>query len=141
MGLRRLAWRLTYAYAGGSIAYFVVIILLRRVLLHWLYADKYSQVASLVAWVGLGMVLRIAATAQAILLRALQSPYRVFVAYGAVGVGAVIVGVPLTWSFGLNGAVWAGVLSNLTALLVAFALLRQSLSGRTATPACLQATA
>ncbi len=140
-GLKRLAWHLTYIYAGGTIAYFVVIIFIRGFLLHLLYADKYMQVISLIPWVGLGMVLRIAATAQAILLRALQSPRQVFIAYGASGAVAAVIGIPLCWAFGLTGAVWAGVLSSATALVVSFILLKRSLSDIAEVGPCLHATA
>ncbi len=123
-GLKRVAWRLTLLYAGGTAAYFALVVLFRGPLLHLLYGGKYLEVLSLVPWVGLGAVLRIASTAQAIPLRASQSPYLVFVAYGASGVVAVLLGVPLIWAYGLRGAVFATVLSNATGLIVAWGAVR-----------------
>lgn len=115
---RRLVWKLTVIYAGGPALYWFVIILLRHPIVDHLYAGKYSGIMGLLPWIGLGSVLRISATAQAVTLRAMHSPSLVFVAYGAAGVLAVLVGVPCTWAFGLRGAVLALILSSALALTI-----------------------
>lgn len=109
---RRLVWKLTVIYAGGPALYWLVIILLRHPIVEHLYAGKYLGILGLLPWVGLGSVLRISATAQAVTLRAMHSPSLVFVAYAAASLLAVLIGVPCTWAFGLRGAVVALVLSN-----------------------------
>ncbi len=126
-GAKRLAWRFTSLYAGGTAAYWALIVPLRVPILRFLYAGGYTSVSSLVPWVALGSVLRIASTAQAGILRAMQSPYRVFVAYSASGAVGILTAVPAIWALGLRGAIFALVVSNGTALVVAHGLLRRSL--------------
>jgi len=125
--IRRLSSRLTALYAGGTAAYFALVIGFGPSLLHLLYKGKYLNVAGLIPWLGLAMVLRIGATAQALLLRAVQSPSLVFVAYGASTLVAVFVGIPATKLFGLQGAIVTTVAVGATALSVSLLLLRSRL--------------
>jgi O-antigen/teichoic acid export membrane protein len=122
----RLVWRLTAIYAGGTALYWLVIVLLRHPIVTHLYAGKYSGITGLIPWVAFGSVLRISATAQAVTLRAMHSPALVFVAYVAASVVAVLVGIPCTWAFGLQGAVFAMVLSSAVALAVALLMVHRS---------------
>lgn len=133
-GMKLLASRLTLLYVGGTVAYFAVVVLFSGRILHLLYGSKYLAVAGLIPWVGVATALRIGATSQAIPLRALQSPYLVFVAYAASAVVALAVGIPAAWAFGLRGAIGASVLSSAAAMIAAFVLLRRSLRGPLATP-------
>jgi O-antigen/teichoic acid export membrane protein len=125
--IRKLSSRLTALYMGGTAAYFALVIGFGPSLLHLLYKGKYLDVAGLVPWLGLAMVLRIGATAQALLLRAVQSPSLVFVAYGASTLVAVFVGIPATKLFGLQGAVVTTIAVGATALSVSLVLLRNRL--------------
>ncbi len=127
IGVSKLTQRLTLLYMGGTAAYFALLIVLREPVLRLLYGGKYLGVASLVPWVALAMVLRIGATAQAIPLRAVQSPSLVFVAYGASTLVAVVAGIPATRAFGLRGAVLASALTSATAMIAGFVLLRRRL--------------
>ncbi|HEV2176121.1 MAG TPA: hypothetical protein VGW33_02810 [Terriglobia bacterium] len=129
-GIRHVAARLTLLYAGGAAAYWAAIVIFREPILRLLYAGKYQQVSSLVPWVALGSILRIAATAQAIPLRAIQTPSLVFIAYGISGVVAVGIGAPATFLFGLRGAVFTDVAANAVAVGVAFLLVGRSLRGQ-----------
>ena len=61
----RLVWKLTGLYLGGSILYWLIVILARGPIVQHLYGGKYTQVIALLPWVALGSVLRIGATAQA----------------------------------------------------------------------------
>jgi O-antigen/teichoic acid export membrane protein len=124
-GSHRLVWRLTAIYAGGTALYWMVIIFLRQPIVDHLYAGKYLGITNLIPWVGLGSVLRISATAQAVTLRAMHSPALVFVAYAAASGVAVLVGIPCTWAFGLRGAVFTLVLSSAVALTVALAMVHR----------------
>ncbi len=112
----RLARKLTFVYIGGTSIYWVFVLFARGPLVHHLYAGKYTQIASLLPWLALGSILRIAATAQAIVLRAMRSPSKVFVAYFSACVVALVVGIPSTRHFGLRGALLTWVLSSGTAL-------------------------
>ena len=134
----RFAERLTVLYIAGTAAYFVAVVLLRGPILHIMYGNKYGEVAGLIPWIGLGMVLRIGATAQAVPLRALQTPSLVFAAYGASFVAAVVVGVPATWAYGLPGTVMAYVASSGSAVVIAYILLRRKLRAKQAAEAELQ---
>ena len=125
--IRKLSHRLTALYAGGTAAYFVMVIGFGQTLLHLLYKGKYLGVAGLLPWLGLAMVFRIGATAQAVLLRAIQSPSLVFGAYGASTLIAVIAGIPATKMFGLRGAIATTIFVGATALVASSVLLRNRL--------------
>jgi O-antigen/teichoic acid export membrane protein len=121
-GRNHLAARLAIIYGGGTILYWVIIVIFRGPIIHHLYAGHYAEITSLVPWLALGSVLRISATSQAVILRAMHSPYLVFVAYAAASAVAVLLGVPCTWAFGLSGSVFTLVLSSAVALVVASVL-------------------
>lgn len=125
--IRKLSNWLTALYAGGTAAYFALVIGFGPSILHLLYKGKYLDVAGLIPWLGLAMVLRIGATAQALLLRAIQSPSLVFVAYGASTLVAIFVGIPATKFFGLQGAIITTIAVGATALAISLVLLRNRL--------------
>jgi O-antigen/teichoic acid export membrane protein len=125
--MTRLSQRLVALYAGGTAIYFAATVAMGQPLIHLLYKGKYMSVAALLPWLGLAMVFRIGATAQAVVLRAVQSPSLVFIAYGAAMVIAVFAGVPATRAFGLQGAIITTVAVGATALLVSSILLRNRL--------------
>ena len=122
--IRNLSARLTALYAVGTAVYFAAVFAVGRPLLHLLYNGKYMNVAGLLPWLGLAMVLRIGATAQALLLRAVQAPFLVFLAYGASTIVAVFAGIPATRKFGLQGAIGTTIAVGATALMVSWVLLR-----------------
>jgi O-antigen/teichoic acid export membrane protein len=124
----RLAWRVSVVYVGGTCLYWAVLLLLRGPIVHQLYGGKYMEVVSLLPWVALGSILRISATAQTLVLKAMRSPAMACVAYSAAGVVAVLVGVPFTRWFGLQGALFAWVLSSAAGLVGAVIMLRQKVS-------------
>jgi O-antigen/teichoic acid export membrane protein len=124
-GTRRLVWRLTALYSAGTILYWVVIIGLREPLVHYLYGGKYSAAMSLLPWVALGSIFRISATSFAVTLRAMKSPALVFIAYSTSCVVAVLIGAPLTWAFGLKGAVLSFILCDAVACIVALVLIHR----------------
>lgn len=125
-GANRLVWRLAGLYGGGTVLYWALIILLQRPLVHYLYHGKYAEVTYLLPWIALGSILRISATAQSVVLRAMQKPALVCVAYSACSVIALLAGVPFTWLFGLKGVAIAMVLSSLGALAVAVFMVRRT---------------
>lgn len=121
----RLAAKLAVIYAGGTVMYWLIIVLFRGPIVSHLYAGKYMEVTGLLPWLALGSILRISATSQAVILRSMHAPALVFVAYIAAGIVAVLVGVPCTWMFGLHGAVFTMVLSSAVALGVASLMVRR----------------
>lgn len=122
----RLAAKLALIYAGGTILYWLIIVFMRRPIVFYLYAGKYTEITGLIPWLALGSVLRISATSQAVILRAMQAPSLVFTAYVASSAVAVLAGVPLTWAFGVQGTVFTLVLSSAVALVVTLVMLRRS---------------
>jgi O-antigen/teichoic acid export membrane protein len=93
--------------------------------LRFLYAGKYGALAHFVPWVAIGSVLWTAVYGPAIVLRAKQAPALVFCAYGASGAIALITGPLASRAFGLQGTVWAIILSSAVALAVALFLVHR----------------
>lgn len=124
-GTEHLAAKLALIYAGGTILYWLLVILFRRPIVAHLYAGKYMGIIAMIPWLGLASVLRISATSQAIILRAMHAPYLVFVAYSAASVVDVVAGIPFTWAFGLWGAIFGMVLASAVALAVTIVMLRR----------------
>lgn len=122
---RRLVWKFTSVYAGGTILYWAVLIVWRGPLIHLLYGGKYRDITYLMPWIALSSVLRISATAHAVTLRAMHMPWLVFVAYSGSCLAAVLIGVPCAWAFGLHGAVIAVALSGAVAFLIVVAIVHR----------------
>jgi O-antigen/teichoic acid export membrane protein len=120
-----LAAKLALIYAGGTILYWLLIVLFRWQIVEHLYAGRYMGIVGMIPWLGLASVLRISATSQAIILRAMHAPYLVFVAYGAASVVDVVAGIPCTWAFGLRGAIFGMVLASAVALIVTLVMLHR----------------
>lgn len=120
-----LSWRITSLFVGGAVAYWAVITLLRASALRFLYAGKYGELAHFVPWVAIASVLWTAVYGPAIVLRAKQTPALVFCAYCASGAIALIAGAPASRAFGLQGTVWAIILSSAVALVVALFLVHR----------------
>ena len=121
----RIVWRLTLLYVGGSCLYWAVLLLLRGPIVHHLYGGRYMQVINLLPWVALGSILRISGTAQTLVLKAMHSPAKAFLAYSTPCVVSIALGVPCTHRFGLRGALFAWVLSSAAALIGAVLVVRR----------------
>lgn len=119
-----LAAKLALIYAGGTALYWVFVVLFRWQIVEHLYAGKYMGIVGLIPWLALASVLRISATSQAIILRAMHAPWLVFVAYGSAAAVDILAGIPCTWAFGLWGAIFGMVLASAVALGVTIVMLR-----------------
>lgn len=128
-GAASLAVRITLLSAAAAFAYWGLIIPLRQTAFHFLYSDKYAAVAHLIPLVAVGSILWTAAYGSSIVLRAMESPDSIFVAFCSATVISLIIGIPATWAFGLQGAVWGINLSDASALLVVAYLLRRKVQG------------
>ncbi len=122
-GISHLAAKLALIYAGGTTLYWLLVVLFRWQIVENLYAGKYMGIVGLIPWLALASVLRISATSQAIILRAMHAPSLVFVAYGAASVVDIVAGIPCTWAFGLWGAIFGMVLASAVALVVTLVML------------------
>ena len=112
-------------YAGGTILYWLIMITFRSQIVEHLYAGRYMGIVALIPWLAVSSVLRISATSQAIILRAMRAPALVFAAYSAASVVDVVAGIPLTWTFGLWGAIVGMISSSAVAVIVTFAMLNR----------------
>jgi O-antigen/teichoic acid export membrane protein len=114
-----LLWRLTLVYAGGAALYWTVLMTIRAPVVHALYGGKYTMILGLLPVVALGSVFRISASAQANVLRAMESPALVCRVYSIVGALALLTGVPLIALYGVEGAAITFAISGVSASLVA----------------------
>ena len=124
-GTTHLAAKLALIYAGGTTLYWLLVVLFRWQIVEHLYAGRYMGIVAVIPWLALSSVLRISATSQAIILRAMHAPYLVFVAYGAASAVDIVAGIPCTWAFGLWGAMFGMVLASAVALIVTIVMLRR----------------
>ena len=127
-GSTALTRKLTALFVAGAIAYWMVLIPLRRPLFNLLYAGKYMDASSLLPLFAAETVIWSAALGPAIMLRALEYPRSLFFANGAASVVAVVFGIPATRYFGLHGVIWSMVLANVLYVAVAFILLERKLA-------------
>lgn len=125
-GAHQLAAKLALIYAGGTILYWLVMVTFRWQVVDHLYGGKYLGIVGLIPWLAVASVLRISATSQAIILRAMHAPRLVFAAYSTASAVDVVAGIPLTWAFGLWGAIVGMISSSAVALIVTFAMLHRS---------------
>ena len=127
-GASGLTFKLTALFVVGAIAYWAVLIPLRRPLFHMLYAGKYMDASSLLPLFAAETIVWSAALGPANLLRAMESPRSLFFANGAASVVALVFGIPATRFFGLRGVIWSMVLANVLYVLVAFVMLGRKVS-------------
>ena len=112
----RIGWKLASVYISGTCLYWFVLLLVREPVVRYLYMGKYAQITSLLPWLALGSIFRIAATSQTIILKARNSPQMVFIAYSGACLVAIVLGVPCTLWFGISGALFVWILSSAVAL-------------------------
>jgi O-antigen/teichoic acid export membrane protein len=129
-GSSALTRKLTALFVVGAIAYWMVLIPLRRPLFHMLYAGKYMDASSLLPLFAAETVIWSAALGPAIVLRAMEYPRSLFFANAAASVVAIVFGIPATHYFGLTGVIWSMVLANVLYVAVAFILLERRLKVR-----------
>jgi O-antigen/teichoic acid export membrane protein len=133
-GSAALTRKLTALFVVGAIAYWMILIPLRRPLFHLLYAGKYMDASSLLPLLAAETVIWSAALGPAIVLRAMEYPRSLFFANAAASVVAIVFGIPATRYFGLPGVIWSMVIANVLYVAVAFVLLGQRLRIKFAVP-------
>jgi O-antigen/teichoic acid export membrane protein len=125
---RALNRRLAFLFVAGSMAYWAVLIPLKQPLFHFLYNGKYMESAYLIPLFALETTIWSASLGPAILLRAMESPRSLFVANGAASLVAVLIGIPATRFFGLQGVIWSMIGANFLYVVVAFILFGRKIS-------------
>lgn len=131
---KALTWKITLLFGGGTLFYWIVVILLQQPAFSLLYGGKYTEVIPLLPVVALGSIFDNAFFGPAIILRAMESPKSVFAALLAAASLSILLGVPATWALGIKGAVWAQSLSAVIAFVVAVALLRRKMASQASVP-------
>ncbi|HTU42191.1 MAG TPA: hypothetical protein VMF10_10800 [Candidatus Aquilonibacter sp.] len=125
----RLNRRLAALFVAGSVVYWAILIPLRYPIFHLLYAGKYTESAYLIPLFALETTIWSASLGPAILLRAMESPRSLFIANGAASGVAVLIGIPVTRYFGLQGVICSMIAANFLYVVVAFILFGRKLSG------------
>jgi O-antigen/teichoic acid export membrane protein len=131
-GIISSAWTTTLLFVTVALAYWAVIVPFRTPVLRLVYGAKYSDLGSLMPAVALGSLLWSGTIGVSIVLRAMESPRSIFMAFCVASVISVVVGIPATRAFGVAGAVWAMNVSDAIAVLTLVFLLRQRLAGSSA---------
>lgn len=127
-GTSALTLKFTALFVAGGLAYWAVLIPLRRPLFNLLYNGKYMDASSLLPLFAAETIIWSAALGPAILLRAMESPRSLFFANGAASVVALVFGIPATRYFGLRGVIWSMVLANVVYVIFAFIMLRRKVA-------------
>jgi O-antigen/teichoic acid export membrane protein len=130
-----LAWRIAGLYTLGSSAYWILICLFRRQLIHLMYGGHYQEIAPLVPIVALASVLAGAAMGPTIAIRAMRSPASVTAIYFGSSVASILVGIPACKAWGIRGAVIGILLSSAISTFSGFLMVRsRKLHERMSTP-------
>lgn len=129
-GARILGRRLTVLSIVGAVLYWAVIIPLHRPVFHILYSDKYMEVAYLLPALALGQIFWSGTFGPQVALRAMESPASVFAALGVATAASLAIGVPLTWAFGLKGAIWGSNMADIFSFIALLLMLRYKLSSK-----------
>ena len=124
-GTSALTRKLAALFVVGAVAYWAVLIPLRRPVFQLLYAGKYMDSASLLPLFAAETIIWSAALGPAIMLRAMEYPRSLFFANGAASVVALVFGIPATRYFGLHGVIWSMVAANVLYVSVAFVMLER----------------
>lgn len=134
-GSRVMTQRLTLLFTVGAIAYWGAMVPLKTQMFHLLYGGKYLEVAYLIPLVALETTLWSAAFGPTIVMRGMEAPQLVFKARMVATAASLIVGLPLTYKYGLWGCMVGIVATNAVGLVMAMVLLRRRVAaGRTLQP-------
>jgi O-antigen/teichoic acid export membrane protein len=123
-----LTERITALFVGGALVYWFFILPFRTQVMDLLYKGKYLEVTWLIPWLALGITLWAASFGPAIILRSMEDPSAVFWARAAATVLSVVLGVPLTWKYGLLGVMISLISANAASFLVTRILLSRKVA-------------
>jgi len=124
-----LSRRMTLVAVAVAVGYWIVILCFRGAVFHFLYSGRYTEVAHLLPIVALGSIAWCGSFGSAITLRAMESPASVFVAFAFATVASLLIGIPLTWAFGVSGAIWGTNVSDVLSWIVLVWLVRRKITG------------
>jgi O-antigen/teichoic acid export membrane protein len=134
-GAELILKRMTFLCVACAVPYWIVLLVFQRQAFHLLYRGRYLEVAHLMPIVALASIAGSAFFGPSIVLRSLEAPRLVFASVTISSVLAVLVGIPLTWKWGVGGAVWSIALSETLAFVAAVVLLRRKTRSADSAPA------
>jgi O-antigen/teichoic acid export membrane protein len=117
--------RMTLLCVACAVPYWAVLLLFKGPVFHALYSGRYMEVSYLLPVVALASIAGSAFFGPAIVLRSLEAPRLVFAAVTISSCAAVAIGIPLTWAWGVAGAVWSIALSETLAFVAAVILVQR----------------
>jgi O-antigen/teichoic acid export membrane protein len=124
-GVQIILKRMTLLCVACAVPYWALLLVFNRAAFQFLYSGRYAGVAHLMPVVALASIAGSAFFGPCIVLRAMEAPRLVFAAVSLSSIVAVAAGIPLTWAFGVSGAVWSIALSEALAFVAAVVLLRR----------------
>jgi len=119
-----LSLRLTLVSLGIALCYWVLVLPIPGTVFHFLYSGRYAEVAHLLPLVAFGSIVWSAASGPAIVLRAMESPASVFLAFSVATGVSLLIGIPAAWKFGVTGAIWGSNLADVLSLVFVVLVLR-----------------
>jgi len=123
--------QMTLLAFAGAIVYWALVLPFRSQIFHLMYSGKYTEVMNLLPLVAFGQVFWSAAYGPAIALRGMEAPDLVFKAFTVAMIASLVVGIPATWFWGLQGAIWGSNLADVTSLIMVFVVVRRKLNSTT----------
>jgi len=120
--------QMTLLAFAGAIVYWALVLPFRASIFHLMYSGKYMEVMNLLPLVAFGQVFWSAAYGPAIALRGMEAPDLVFKAFTVAMIASLVVGIPATWFWGLQGAIWGSNLADVTSLIMVFVVTRRKLN-------------
>jgi O-antigen/teichoic acid export membrane protein len=124
-GVSVILRRMTLLCVACAIPYWIVLLLFRDTAFRMLYSGRYTEVAHLLPVVALASVAGSAFFGPTIVLRSLEAPRLIFAAVTVSSLISILIGIPLTRTWGVAGAAWSIVLSETLAFVVAVVALRR----------------
>lgn len=125
--IKGMVIKTTILFSAGAMAYWAFVSMFRGPIVHLLYKGNYLGILPYIPAVALASIFMNALQGPAVVLRARRSPASVFLIYLASSIVAVAIGLPVTWLFGIQGAVSALIVSSLVGFAASVFLLRWNL--------------
>ncbi|MGH9773801.1 MAG: lipopolysaccharide biosynthesis protein [Candidatus Acidiferrales bacterium] len=111
--------------AVSSLGYWGLLILFRYHVLHFLYHDRYTDIAEVLPWLALSAIIWVVANGPTIGLRAMGKPSSVFVSYCVASGVTLLIGIPAALLFGIRGILAGMILSSLAAVISGWLQIRR----------------
>jgi O-antigen/teichoic acid export membrane protein len=105
-------------YVVGGLVYGILVSLAAKPLFRLLYAGKFMEFTYLVPWAAVGLLFGLPAHVIDMGLRAIRSPKSIFLSSCLSALACVCVTVPLTWAFGIRGAICSIIISTAILLVI-----------------------